>query len=116
MTELIGGLIVLFFVVFYTCIILLIRKNISKSNKQHFYDYSDSYADKGSGSSSRNRPRKVSLRPGGYGEDKAKSYNDGYKQGMEDAIYGDRYRYTRGGKGSDSFKSGYQRGFEEYED
>lgn len=64
----------------------------------------------------RNGRKRVSLRPGGYGEDKAKSYNDGYRQGMEDAIYGDRYRYTRGVKGSDSFKSGYQRGFEEYED
>lgn len=39
-------------------------------------------------------------------------YNDGYRRGRMDAIFGDRYDYIHGVKGSDSYRNGYVTGFE----
>lgn len=39
-------------------------------------------------------------------------YNDGYRRGRMDAVFGDRYDYIHGVKGSDSYRNGYVTGFE----
>lgn len=57
------------------------------------------------------RSRKSSLRS--PREDKQRSDQEGYRRGMEDAIFGDSYHYIRGVKGSDSYRNGYIRGYEE---
>lgn len=41
------------------------------------------------------------------------SDQEGYRRGMEDAIWGDSYHYYRGVKGNDSYRNGYTRGYEE---
>ena len=40
-------------------------------------------------------------------------YNEGYRRGRWDAIFGDRYNYIHGVQGSDSYQQGYTTGFEQ---
>lgn len=96
------------FLVFSIILLVLAFAYSKKHNGEH--EYGGSYYHPNSGDSQYRR-NKSSFRS--EREDKQRSDQEGYRRGMEDAIFGDSYHYTRGVKGSDSYRNGYTRGYEE---
>lgn len=81
-------------------------------------DLFDEYAERSSSSSRSSSSRRSSGGSAGsrsiFGQWQD-DYNRGYADGRADAVQGDRYRYISGVEGSDAYKNGYTRGFEQNE-